>query len=108
MKTMMITTALALLATGCASTGGQSATEATPGKFVSYACDNKKTFSARFDAETKTVRVRSHDGSFEMTRGDRGLYRDDEGQWILMLDGGKKTELVHKGKAVYTNCSANS
>lgn len=107
MKTMIMTT-LALLATGCATTSGQSAVETTPGKYVSYTCDNKKTFSARFDAETKSVRVRSHDGAFEMTRGDRGLYRDDEGHWILALDSGKKTELVHKGKAAYTNCAANS
>lgn len=108
MKFLLTLTTLALIASGCASTTGQSASEATPGKFVGYTCDNKKTFSARFDAETKTVRVRSHDGSFEMTRGDRGLYRDDDGLWVLALGGGNSTELVHKGKATYTNCAANS
>lgn len=109
MKTMPLITLATLfsLAAGCASTSGKSAAEAAPGKFVAYSCDNKKTFSARFDPETGTVRIRSHDGSFELTRGDRGLYRDDEGHWILSLDGGKNTELVHKGKAVYVNCAAN-
>lgn len=43
-----------------------------------------------------------------MTRGDRGLYRDDEGLWVLALDGGSKTELVHKGKAAYTGCTAQN
>lgn len=99
---------LATLFTGCATSSGQSATETTPGKFVTYNCDNKKTFSARFNNETNTVRIRTHDGSAELSKADRGLYRDDEGQWILTLQGGNKTELVFKGKAAYTACAAQT
>lgn len=110
MKTLHLASlaTLAALFAGCATTGGQSAAEATPGKFVTYACDNKKTFSARFDAENRTVRVRSHDGSAELSKGERGLYRDDDGLFILALGSGNKTELVFKGKAAYTGCTAQN
>lgn len=110
MKTLHLTALAALTAlfAGCATTSGKSAAEAAPGKFVTYACDNKKTFSARFDAENQSVRIRSHEGSAELSKGGRGLYRDDEGQFILALGGGKQTELVFKGKAAYTNCAAQN
>ena len=97
--------AAAALTSGCA-TSGKSVAEQTPGKFITYVCDKNKSFQARFDAETGTVRIRSHDGSAELTKGDRGLYRDDLGQWVLALGEGNKTELMHGGKAVYTNCAA--
>ncbi|MFN3595089.1 MAG: hypothetical protein ACK4TK_10475 [Thiobacillaceae bacterium] len=97
--------AVAAIAAGCA-TGGKSVAEQTPGKFITYACDKGKSFQARFDAETGTVRIRTHDGSAELTKGDRGLYRDDLGHWVLALGDGNNTELVHNGKAVYTNCAA--
>lgn len=102
-----LSTVLVLIA-GCTTTNRQSAAEASPGKFVTYTCDNKKTFSSRFDSDTKTIRVRSHEGAFEMTKGEGGLYRDDEGQWTLMFDSGNKTELTHKGKPAYSGCSAQT
>ncbi len=98
--------ALVLGFSGCASTGGKSAAEATPGKFVTYSCEDKKTFSVRFDAENGTVRIRTHEGSAELSKGVRGLYRDDEGQWILTLGEGNGTELVYQSKAKYKACSA--
>jgi hypothetical protein len=89
---------------GCASSGGKSAAEATPGKFVTYACEGGKSFSVRFDAENSSARIRTHDGAFELAKGDRGLFRDDE--WILSLTDANGTELVHKSKAQYKNCAA--
>ncbi len=107
MKTLAIALTAATFASlgGCA-TSGKSVAETTPGKFVTYVCEGKKSFSVRYDAENGTARIRTHDGSAELTRGDRGLFRDDEGQWVLSLADGNSTELVHKGKAAYTNCSA--
>ncbi|MEW5892712.1 MAG: hypothetical protein AB1697_06205 [Pseudomonadota bacterium] len=94
------------LIAGCATSGGKSAAEATPGKFVTYNCEGKKSFSVRFDAENGTARIRTHEGSAELSKGARGLYRDDGGEWILTLADGNGTELVYKSKAVYKNCTA--
>jgi hypothetical protein len=93
------------LISGCAATG-KSTAEATPGKFITYSCDGNKSFSVRFDAENGTARIRTHEGSAELIKGARDLYRDDGGEWILNLADGNKTELVYKSKAVYKNCSA--
>jgi len=98
--------ALVGLVAGCASSGGKSSAETMPGKFVTYSCDDKHTFSVRFDAETGTARIRTHEGSAELAKGDRGLYRDDGGEWILALAADNKTELVYKSKAKYKNCTA--
>lgn len=97
--------AVSLLA-GCA-TGGKSAAEANPGKFVTYNCDDNKSFQLRYNAEEGTARIRTHEGSAELSKGDRGLYRDDLGTWILSLGNDKSTELMYQGKAKYKNCSAS-
>lgn len=101
-------TAIALLATGCATDHGKSVAEAKPDSFVTYACENSKSFSARFSAETATVRIRTMDGSAELSKGSRGLYRDEAGHWILTLGGESSTELIFKGKATHVKCVANS
>jgi hypothetical protein len=103
---MTAVTTIALLAAGCASNHGKSVAEATPETFVTYSCDNSKSFSARFSAETSSVRVRTLDGSSELNKGDRGLYRDEAGTWVLTLGAANSTELVFKGKAIYTKCEA--
>lgn len=107
MKTLSLTTLLiaAALMGGCA-TAGKSVAEQTPGKFVTYVCEGNKSFQVRYDAELGTARIRTHDGSAELTRGDRGLFRDDEGHWVLTLVDGNSTELMYMGKATYTKCSA--
>ena len=105
----LILATVALLATavvsGCASSGKTTA-EASPGKFVTYACEENKSFQIRFDPENRTARIRSHEGSAELARGARGLYRDDEGQWILTLGDGTDTELWFQGKTKYKHCAA--
>lgn len=107
MKSLPLFIAMTAIATlgGCA-TGGKSAAEQTPGKFITYACEGNKSFQVRFDAENGTARIRTQDGSAELAKGARGLYRDDEGLWILALADGNGTELVHKSKAEYKNCAA--
>lgn len=108
MKSLPLFIAVSAIATlgGCATGGGKSAAEQTPGKFITYTCEGNKSFQARFDAENGTARIRTHDGSAELTKGARGLYRDDDGLWILALADGNGTELVHKSKAQYKNCAA--
>lgn len=102
-----LVTIVASLAAGCASTGGKSAAEMTPGKFVNYACESGKSFSVRYDAENGTARIRTQEGSAELTKSGRGLYRDDEGIWILSLADGKNTELVYNNIAKYKHCAAS-
>lgn len=97
--------AVSLLA-GCAASGGKSAAEASPGKFVNYACDGGKSFSVRYDAENNTARIRTHEGSAELSKSGRDLYRDEEGKWILSLEDGKNTELVYMSNAKYKKCAA--
>lgn len=96
----------ASLLAGCA-TGGKSAAEISPGKFVNYACEGGKSFSVRYDAENDSARIRTHEGSAELSKSGRGLYRDDEGKWILSLEDGKNTELVYMSNAKYKKCSAS-
>lgn len=101
-------TAIALLASGCATDHGKSVVEAKPDSFVTYMCEKNKSFSARFSPETATVRIRTMDGSAELSKGERGLYRDEAGHWILTLGAESSTELVLKGKATHVKCVANS
>lgn len=105
---LIVLSAITVLASGCATDHGKSVAEATPDTFVKYVCENDKTFSARFSAETATIRIRTLDGSAELGKGDRGLYRDAGGNWILTLGAESSTELVFKGKATHRKCVANS
>lgn len=107
MKHPLLLAAVVTFATlgGCASSG-KSVAEATPGKFVTYSCEDNKSFQVRFDAENGTARIRTHDGSAELSRGDRGLFRDDGGGWILTLGDADSTELLHHGKVKYKGCKA--
>lgn len=98
---------ISLLAAGCAA-NGQSAAQARPDTFVTYSCEKNKSFRARFSTETATVRIRTKDGSYELSKGERGLYRDVAEHWILALGAGNNTELVHKGKVAYGLCVADS
>jgi hypothetical protein len=105
---MTAVTTIMLLAAGCATNHGKSVAEENPDTFVTYSCENNKSFSARFSAETATVRIRTLDGSVELSKGERGLYRDVAEYWILTLGAGNSTELVHKGKVTHTKCAATN
>lgn len=105
---MTTVAAVVLSVAGCATNHGQSIAEANPDTFVTYSCENNKSFSARFSAETATVRIRTMEGSVELSKGERGLYRDVAERWILTLGAGNSTELVHKGQVTHTKCAATS
>jgi len=103
--TLALATAAVALLVGCA-TDGKSVAQEKPGTFITYSCEGKRSFQIRFDAEHGTARIRSHEGSAELTKGSRGLYRDPDGEWVLTLTGASGTELVHRGVARYKNCAA--
>lgn len=105
---MTAMTMTVLLASGCATDYGKSVAEAKADSFVTYACENNKSFSARFNTEAATIRIRTKDGSAELSKGERGLYRDEAEHWILTLGAESSTELVRKGKVVYSKCMAKS
>ena len=107
-KMIIVAVTILLAATGCATDHGKSVAEAKPDSFVTYACENNKSFSVRFSAESATVRIRTMDGSAELNKGDRGMYRDAAEHWILRLGAESSTELIHKGKVTHTQCAANS
>ncbi|NPC54436.1 hypothetical protein [Caenimonas soli] len=91
--------AVAALA-GCAT---QSApTGMAPGKFVSFACADGKTFSARAAEGGDSVRVRAHQGSAELDRKGDGVYEGDG--YKLVTQGAEGVSLTHEGKPQGKNC----
>jgi hypothetical protein len=68
--------------------------------------DEDPQVQVRFDAESGTARIRTHEGSAELAKGSRGLYRDDGGEWMLTLSDASDTELWHKGSTKYKQCAA--
>jgi len=101
MKLVLASLALAALA-GCA-------TQTVPagmasGKFVSFACADGKTFSARAADDGATVRVRAHHGSAELDRKGDGVYEGDG--YKLVTQGADGITLVHDGKPQGKNCKA--
>ncbi|MCX8098229.1 MAG: hypothetical protein N3F11_04365 [Casimicrobiaceae bacterium] len=96
---------------GCATLGGGAPVaplERNAGNFVTFSCDGNKSFQLRWNAETKTIRFRGHEGGFELTRAQDGTFRDDSGEYQLKLADGKGTELLQKGQAKYKGCAASS
>jgi hypothetical protein len=101
MKLLLASLALAGLA-GCA-------TQTTPagvaaGKFVSFACADGKTFSARAAEGGTTVRVRGHHGAAELDRKADGVYEGDG--YKLITAGPEAVSLVHGGKPEVSKCKA--
>jgi hypothetical protein len=93
--------ATAVLA-GCASTGAPAGMQ--PGKFVTFACADGKTFSARAADGGASVRVRGHHGSAELDRKADGVYEGDGYQ--LVTQGADAVSLVHGGKVQGKACKA--
>ena len=86
--------ALSLLA-GCAS-GPSLPPGMAAGKFVSFACEGGKMFSARAAEDSKTVRVRGHHGSAELDMKSDGVYEGDG--YTLTTKGADGVTLMHSGK----------
>src|SRR5687768_10681715 len=102
MKLLLASFALAGLA-GCATTAGVPAGMAA-GKFVSFACADGKTFSARAADGGASVRVRAHQGSAELDRKADGVYEGDG--YKLVTQGSDGVSLLHDGKTQGKNCKA--
>lgn len=92
--------AVSLLA-GCASSPAVS-TGMSAGKFVSFACEGGKTFSARASEDGKTIRVRGHQGSAELDMKTDGVY-EGEG-YMLMTKGKDGVSLTHSGAPMGKSC----
>ena len=99
MKLVLASLALAALA-GCAT---QSAPPGmAEGKFVSFACADGKSFSARAAEGGASVRVRAHQGSAELDRKSDGVYEGDG--YKLVTQGADGITLTHEGKPQGRNC----
>lgn len=101
MKALVALSALALAA-GCASTSVPAGMQS--GKFVTFACEGGKTFSARAADDGATVRVRGHHGSAELERKAEGVY-EGEG-YKLSTQGADAVSLMHGGKPEAKGCKA--
>lgn len=88
---------LAGCATQPAATAGM-----TPGKFVSFACEGGKTFSARMAEGGASVRVRAHHGAAELDSKGAGVYEGDG--YRLVTQGAGAVSLLHDGKAQGQHC----
>lgn len=101
MKLVIASFALAVLA-GCATATAPAGMSA--GKFVSFACAEGKTFSARAAEGGESVRVRSLHGSAELDRKGDGVYEGDG--YKLVTQGADAITLLHEGKPQGKNCKA--
>jgi len=101
MKLVLASLAVAVLA-GCATQSAPAGM--APGKFVSFACADGKTFSARATQDGASVRVRAHHGSAELDRKGDGVYEGDG--YKLVTQGSDGVSLVHDGKTQGKNCKA--
>lgn len=73
-------------------------------RFVTFDCDGQD-FQARFNADTKTIRVRSQHGAAELGP-DGSDYRGD-GFTLSNADGGGLS-LLHEGKTLGKNCKPSA
>ncbi len=101
MKKVLASLALAALA-GCATPSGPVGM--APGKFVSFACADGKTFSVRAAEGGASVRVRSLHGSAELDRKGDGVYEGDG--YKLATQGADGVTLTHDGKPQGKSCKA--
>ena len=101
MKLVLATFVLAGLA-GCATPTAPAGMPA--GKFISFACADGKTFSARAAEDGASVRVRAHHGSAELDRKADGVFEGDG--YKLVTEGAQGLSLTHDGKTQGTNCKA--
>ncbi len=91
---------LTLAVTACATTASAPA-GMEAGKFVNYACE-KGAFQARWNPDTKSVRVRTHHGAAELSPAADGSYT---GEGFVMRTGGADgVSLAHQGKVVNKHC----
>ena len=93
---LTLTLVLAACATTTSSPAGMEA-----GKFVNYTCE-KGGFQARWNPDTKSVRVRSHHGAAELAAASDGSYSGDG--FVMRTAGTDGVSLAHEGKVLSKNC----
>jgi hypothetical protein len=93
--------ALALVA-GCATAPAGM----KPGQFVAYQCaQGHKGFQARYNADTKSVRVRALHGSAELSGAGDGKFTGEG--YVLDATNAAAVSLTHNGKLESSQCKAS-
>lgn len=73
------------------------------GQFVTFSCEDGKSFQARAAEDGSTVRVR-YEGGYELDNKGAGVYEADG--WKLVTQGAGATELIHNGKTLLKSCKS--
>ena len=89
-----------VVAAGCATMSDAPA-GMEAGKFVSYTCE-KGGFQARWNPDSKSVRVRSQHGAAELSAGADGTYSGDN--FLMRTSGPDGVSLAHDGKVLGSKC----
>lgn len=92
-KTVMAIVAC-VMAAGCATTGPVAGLET--GKLVQFECEGGKGFGARIEDDYNSVRLRTHEGSVNLARGENDEFKGEG--WTLKTQGGM--QLAHKDKVM--------
>ena len=101
MKTAVIAIAALAALSGCTTIGPVAGLES--GSLARYDCEGQG-FSARIAEDFTSVRLRTHEGSVNLNRGEDDAFAGDG--WKLTTRGGM--ELAHKDKIVAKNCKKQS
>jgi hypothetical protein len=91
LKFVLILGCVVMLA-GCASMGPVSGFE--PGKLVQFECEGGKGFGARIEEDYSGMRLRTHEGSVNLVRGENDEFKGEG--WTMKTQGG--LQLAHKDK----------
>jgi hypothetical protein len=100
MKFQIAAAVVAVSGLAACSTMTPAPTGMEAGKFVTFDCEGGD-FQARWNAETSTVRVRTHHGAAELTKVADGKFTGDGYE---LVSAGGVTTLSHAGKVVSKNC----
>ncbi len=101
MKRSIVVIAAVASLSGCTTIGPVAGLESS--SLVRYDCEGQG-FSARVAEDFTSVRVRTHEGSVNLNRGEDDAFAGDG--WKLTTRGGM--ELAHKDKIVAKNCKKQS
>ena len=99
---LSFTVATAALLGACASSAPVMPSGAVVGRFATFACESSKTFQARWAEDGKSVRVRGHHGSAELSPAADGVF-EGEG-YRLVTRGEGAVSLAHGGKIQAAKC----
>jgi hypothetical protein len=103
-SSLLLATVGAAFVGACASTAGAPPAGLVADKFVTMNCAENKSFQVRWAADGKTLRVRSHAGSAELSRQPDGKYAADG--FVLDLAGAGGASLDAAGKSQGKACKA--